>query len=251
MIKIFRKIRQNLLMENKTGKYFKYAIGEIVLVVIGILIALQINNWNQAKKDRAFELKMLKEISKALDSDVNYLREHLIGYRTEESEKSVNYFEKILKKETVNKDSLNYYFGWVNLGIILKINEGPYQGLKSMGLDKVSNDSVRNKIQYLYDFLIPRSIDLVDLVEKKYIKKQDIIQKSLLGETYYIIKNDSIRYRTSFGKDNFWETSKFIEFLSLGSYRYKYRRNSLSKFANDLEEYKIIIDKEIERLKND
>ena len=47
MIKFFKKIRQNLLMENKTGKYLKYAIGEIVLVVIGILIALGINNWNQ------------------------------------------------------------------------------------------------------------------------------------------------------------------------------------------------------------
>ncbi len=50
MIKFFRKIRQNLLMENKTGKYFKYAIGEIVLVVIGILIALSINNWNENRK---------------------------------------------------------------------------------------------------------------------------------------------------------------------------------------------------------
>jgi len=50
MIKFFRKIRQNLLMENKTSKYFKYAIGEIVLVVIGILIALQINIWNEKRK---------------------------------------------------------------------------------------------------------------------------------------------------------------------------------------------------------
>ncbi|MFT7329977.1 MAG: hypothetical protein ACI848_000035 [Roseivirga sp.] len=49
MIKFFRKIRQNLLVENKTGKYFKYAIGEIMLVVIGILIALQINTWNLVK----------------------------------------------------------------------------------------------------------------------------------------------------------------------------------------------------------
>mgnify|MGYP003660525780 CR=1 FL=1 len=47
MIKLFRKIRRNLLLEGKTGKYLKYAIGEIVLVVIGILIALAINNWNQ------------------------------------------------------------------------------------------------------------------------------------------------------------------------------------------------------------
>ena len=50
MIKFFRHIRKSFLMENKTGKYFKYAIGEIVLVVIGILIALQINNWNENRK---------------------------------------------------------------------------------------------------------------------------------------------------------------------------------------------------------
>ena len=50
MIKFFRKIRQNLLMDNKTSKYIKYAIGEILLVVIGILIALSINNWNENKK---------------------------------------------------------------------------------------------------------------------------------------------------------------------------------------------------------
>ena len=50
MIKFFRKIRQDLLSQGKTGKYFKYAIGEIVLVVIGILIALSINNWNEKRK---------------------------------------------------------------------------------------------------------------------------------------------------------------------------------------------------------
>ena len=62
MIKFFRKIRQNLLMENKTGKYFKYAIGEIVLVVIGILIALSINNWNQTLKNRKAEKQILESL---------------------------------------------------------------------------------------------------------------------------------------------------------------------------------------------
>ncbi len=52
MIKFFRKIRQNLLMENKTGQYLKYALGEIILVVIGILIALSINNWNEHRKEK-------------------------------------------------------------------------------------------------------------------------------------------------------------------------------------------------------
>ena len=50
MIKFFRHIRKSLIEQNKTGKYFKYAIGEIILVVIGILIALQINNWNESRK---------------------------------------------------------------------------------------------------------------------------------------------------------------------------------------------------------
>ena len=65
MLKFFRKIRQNLLMENKTGKYFKYAIGEIILVVIGILIALQINNWNQNR----IQLKQEQKILLSLKTD--------------------------------------------------------------------------------------------------------------------------------------------------------------------------------------
>ncbi|MFH4966113.1 DUF6090 family protein [Gaetbulibacter sp. M235] len=50
MIKLFRNIRQSLLKEEQTSRYFKYAIGEIVLVVIGILIALTVNNWNERNK---------------------------------------------------------------------------------------------------------------------------------------------------------------------------------------------------------
>ena len=57
MIKFFRQIRKNTIMKNETGKYLKYAIGEITLVVIGILIALQINNWNQNRTNENLEAK--------------------------------------------------------------------------------------------------------------------------------------------------------------------------------------------------
>jgi len=57
-------------MENKTSRYLKYAVGEIVLVVVGILIALQINNWNQSRLDQEKEKKYLKEISDNLKSDI-------------------------------------------------------------------------------------------------------------------------------------------------------------------------------------
>ena len=73
MIKFFRKIRYDLMEKNKTGKYLKYAIGEIILVVIGILIALQINNWNEKSKLKNEEIKLLKEMRSALISDLSLI----------------------------------------------------------------------------------------------------------------------------------------------------------------------------------
>jgi hypothetical protein len=78
MIKFFRHIRKNQIMENRTSKpalpverYFKYAIGEIVLVVIGILIALQINNWNENRKEHKMGMQFLKGIQEDLKKDIH------------------------------------------------------------------------------------------------------------------------------------------------------------------------------------
>ena len=70
MIKFFRKIRYDLMEKNKTGKYLKYAVGEIILVVIGILIALSINNWNEGRKDRIIEKSILLELGDNLERNI-------------------------------------------------------------------------------------------------------------------------------------------------------------------------------------
>ena len=103
MIKFFRHIRQNLLMENKTGKpaakpsagkpagrYFKYAIGEIILVVIGILIALQINNWNELKKQRNEAHTFIKRLSEEVEQNIEITnREILLEQQQVEKTKSL------------------------------------------------------------------------------------------------------------------------------------------------------------------
>ena len=73
MISFFRKIRNSLLDSGRTGTYILYAFGEISLVVIGILIALQINNWNELQKDRATERTYLMRIQDDLEIDLNSL----------------------------------------------------------------------------------------------------------------------------------------------------------------------------------
>jgi len=72
MIKFFSKLRYNLMEQNKKGKYLKYAIGEIVLVVIGILIALSINNWNEVQKDKATEKDYVERLINEISLDTSY-----------------------------------------------------------------------------------------------------------------------------------------------------------------------------------
>jgi len=111
MIKFFRKIRQNLLSEGKTGKYFKYAIGEIVLVVFGILIALSINNWNEQQKQNSQERQLLSGLKIEFTINLNRL-DKVIHFR-ENSIKSANklmtYFNKDIIDISESKfDSLQF-----------------------------------------------------------------------------------------------------------------------------------------------
>jgi len=106
MIKFFRHIRKSLLSEGKTGKYFKYAIGEIILVVIGILIALQINNWNQNRKLN----DQRKELISNLIKDFTTANENIdlaIKKREDELDRMETFYGFIKnEKQTISVDSL-------------------------------------------------------------------------------------------------------------------------------------------------
>jgi hypothetical protein len=85
MIKFFRKIRQRLLTENKVSKYLLYAVGEIVLVIVGILIALQINNSNELRKTENKIVSILKEVQNDLGLDIQKSDELISYYKRKDS----------------------------------------------------------------------------------------------------------------------------------------------------------------------
>lgn len=102
MVKIYRNIRQKLLSESKTGKYIKYAVGEIVLVVIGILIALQVNNWNEGRKSKLQQTVFLKNIRQDLMNDLVQL-DKIIDYQTKKLQVVTALSEELTHEKDFNK----------------------------------------------------------------------------------------------------------------------------------------------------
>ena len=146
MIKFFRKIRQRLLINNKISKYLLYAIGEIILVVIGILIALQINNNNELRKLRVKELHYLENIKTDLQLNLNQI-DRYIETRTKRIESAniiLEYFEgkPITDPVGFNKHIINIYT-WRKFFQ----NNNTFQELTNSGnLALISNDNIKNEL---------------------------------------------------------------------------------------------------------
>lgn len=148
MLKFFRHIRQNLIMENKTSKYLKYAVGEILLVVIGILIALQLNNWNSDRKRGDQELALLVEMRQNLERDLNDCRSNIRANRR--WQRSQGIVLDHLEQRTPFHDSLRFHYGNIFGATQLTANSSAYDNLKSIGFDLIRNDSLRRSITELY-----------------------------------------------------------------------------------------------------
>jgi hypothetical protein len=198
MIKFFRKIRQRLLSENKFSKYFLYAIGEISLVVIGILIALQVNNWNEQKKLNIQEVKMLKEFRIDLTQALDDLEGNITDLQSciKSNEIILN---QITKKLSYN-DSLDYHFAMLYPYIIFSANQTTYENAKQTGFHLISNDSLKTTISNLYGNLFKTYIES----ENNYlIKHFDNHLKPM-----FISEFTTFEYGTSMHPKNY---SNFIE----------------------------------------
>jgi hypothetical protein len=143
-----RKIRQQLLANSKFTKYFIYVVGEIVLIVIGILIALSINNWNSKKITQETEIAILKEMKNNLGIDLTDIRLNIHLNKT--SHRANEQVLASLENTEKDIDSLNFFYSHLTLSTMLDINNSSYENLKSFGFHIIQNDSLRIKITEHY-----------------------------------------------------------------------------------------------------
>lgn len=152
MIKFFRRIRQNLLSEGKTGKYLKYAAGEIILVVIGILIALQLNEWNDQRK----ELKLEKEYYCRLLDDVKLDNEQIqnLLQLAEERLGASNESVRLLLNDSSKKVEIGTKLSMSGKAIYsdFEPNNSAYEDLKSgANLNIISDKSIIKALNHYFN----------------------------------------------------------------------------------------------------
>ena len=240
MIKFFRKIRRNLLSEGKTGKYFKYAIGEIILVVIGILIALQINNWNENRKIQKLEAQIYTELKSDLLQTRNDIKttisKHKEIFKTSQ-QLITDIYDKKSNSQTMYESLTT---SSAEFQIIPKTSA--FENLKNIGLNTLSNDSLRIAITNLFQLNLKRLDDELGMKQAEF-NMTKLIQP-------FLFKYLSADYNqpTKYG---------FIHSDSISIY--KLRINNYDKFLNDNDLMKNlqlslysrgkIIDEEIETIK--
>ena len=166
MLTFFRRIRKGLLDGGSTSRYLVYAIGEIALVVIGILIALQINNWNEYQKERETEEKVLEEVLENLEA--NILRLHSMIERCNTDNQSADIILSLIDHRLPYSDSLSRYFALAmnppdELSFLSYVG---YESLKNVGFEIIQDNDLKKEIINLFEGLY---LDL----KAKYIRAGD------------------------------------------------------------------------------
>ena len=164
MIKFFRRIRYNLMEQNKTGKYFKYAIGEIVLVVIGILIALSINNWNQERLNNIEAKTSIEAIYNDIVRDTLMLSQRISFYK--ELLQHNNELIELTKSDTANLETFINVAKNFNptFNRIETFNNSTFNSIESTGkLDLLNQNLKKELLEYKWiqeSSLNNRNIDI-------------------------------------------------------------------------------------------
>jgi hypothetical protein len=261
MIKFFRLIRFDLLEKNKTGKpafaagrYFKYAIGEIALVVIGILIALSINNQNESRKNKNLVSIYKSELVNDLLLDVSHFKNHLS--LAKEENKRIDSIRGILQKPSCNMDTLNNFIK-NGLNFIRKepyimvastefpiISDNTFLSLQNSGQITLLENKLQEELVSFYGYTRKYSFMVNEIIKNKNELYFDYIKSIPIKQSEYNIVNTKLY-------DKIWNnvdwSSVQIKFVTLLNTYYELNLKTI--FFNDMRLYKTNL--MIEQLKTD
>jgi hypothetical protein len=164
--------------KNKTGKYLKYVIGEITLVVIGILIALSINNWNEQRKLNLQEKALLEELNKNLQFNLEILDAYIIMHKERQNELSsiINHFDQ--KKAYTN--TIGRYLRNARKSEELSLTTSAFESLKSIGFNLIQDENLRMKIIDLFNYTYSQNIKTIHSISQiQYQSTHEIFVKHL------------------------------------------------------------------------
>ena len=150
MIPIFRQIKQKLATEKKFSKYLLYAFGEIILVVLGILIILRINDTSQQNKNKVTEITILKNLQEDINLDSFDIKFNLKYYQ-----KLYTHEKKLLdflQSDTEQSEKLLDFTNALGTPLIISLHKSKFQNLQNNTIAILSNHELRKDISRFYDF---------------------------------------------------------------------------------------------------
>jgi hypothetical protein len=144
----------------KTSKYLKYAIGEIILVMIGILLALQVNNWNEKRKEHLTQIILLTNLNDDLIRNKDLIENNISAFTT-----TIGQIDVLLNAYSQNmtyNDSLIVYFHKARVFPESQLSFIAFNEIKTKGTDIIVSTVLRKKIVDLHE------ITLADMIETTY-----------------------------------------------------------------------------------
>ncbi len=220
MIKFFRKIRQNLLSEGQAGKYLKYAFGEIILVVIGILIALSLNNWNENRKNKLTE----SEYYCKLLADFELDRQNIAELYKESEHKIATSKRLLLELKDKCKEKsylLNNYLQALRTNAFVPSKVAMTDIVSSGKLNLLTNDSLKNDLLRYYG-------ELDKLLYQLEINQSKNIERVFLYDDHLQFGGQYFEYVSKSLGDEILKT------LPINDWHLNFESKFYKQFQNDL-----------------
>ena len=152
MIQLFRKFRKAVVNSSQVGKYIFYVLGEVILVVAGILIALQINNNSEYRKERQQEKVMISELKENVAANMAQIKESIGDIRQHIA--SIEIVQDAISRDLPIHDSLYKHLGWTMVYSTPIFNMGAYESFKMAGLDVLDDEQLRFEITDFFEYHI-------------------------------------------------------------------------------------------------